>query len=159
MTIKPFKNIIFLLIAIVLFSSFTSKPSVDWLSFEELEVALTEQPKKIVIYFYADWCVYCKKMEQSVYTKPEIQEALDKNYYAVKFNAESRDTIAFGGKDFINLNIGKQRNAYHQIPELLAGRKNKDLELPATVILDEEFNIIDRYYRYIPPKELLSILK
>lgn len=152
------KRIIIILIGLSVLS-FTSKPSVDWLSFEELEVALTEQSKKIVIHLYADWCVYCKKMEQSVYTKTEIQEALHKNYYAVKFNVESQDTITFGGKDFTNLNMGKRRNAYHQIPELLAGRKNKDLELPATIILDEEFNIVKRYYRYIPPKELLSILK
>ena len=152
------RRIIIILIGLSVLS-FTSKPSVDWLSFEALEVALTEQPKKIVIHFYADWCVYCKKMEQSVYTKPEIQEVLNKDYYAVKFNVESRDTIQFGGKSFVNLNTGKKRIAYHQIPELLAGRKHKDLELPATVILDEEFNIIKRYYRYITPKELLSILK
>ena len=139
--------------------SFTSKPKVNWLSFEELETALTEEPKKVVIHFYADWCVYCKKMEQAVYTKPEVVEIINKDYYAVKFNAESRDSIQFGGKTFVNRNIGKKRTAFHQIPELLAGRKDKDLELPATVILDKDFNILKRYYRYIPPQEMLTILK
>ncbi len=139
--------------------SFTPKPNVNWLSFEELETAFAEAPKKVVINFYADWCVYCKKMEEAVYSKPDIIELLNTDYYSVKFNVESKDTIQLGEKKFVNLNVGKKRTAYHQIPELLAGRKNKDLALPATVILDENFNIIKRYYRYIPPKEMLSILK
>ena len=58
-----------------------------------------------------------------------------------------------------NQNAGKKRLAYHQIPELLAGRKGHPLELPATVILDETFTIKKRLYRYIPPSEMLSLLK
>ncbi|WP_299128602.1 thioredoxin fold domain-containing protein [uncultured Winogradskyella sp.] len=138
---------------------FCQRANVNWLSFEELETALTEQPKKVVIHFYADWCLYCKKMEKAVYTKPEIIERLNADYYTVKFNVESTDTIRFGGKEFMNLNSGKKRMAFHQIPELLAGRENQELELPATVILDEEFNIIKRYYRYISPNEMKAVLK
>ena len=148
-----------LIITLLSLSAFTQKQSVNWLSFEELETALTTKPKKVMIHFYADWCVYCKKMEGAVYTTSEIIETLNKDYYVVKFNVESTDTIQFGGKDFVNLNIGKKRIAYHQIAELLAGGRNKNLELPATVILDDDFNIKQRYYRYIPPRELLSILK
>ncbi len=143
----------------LLFLGFVPKEKVNWLSFENLELALKEEPKKVIIHFYADWCVYCKKMEQAVYTKPDIVDALKSEYYTVKFNVESTDTIQFGGQSFVNLNIGKKRMAYHQIPELLAGRKDIPLELPATVILDKDFNIEQRYYRYIPPKEMLSILK
>jgi len=153
------RRLAFITVFGVLFLSFTPKAQVEWLSFEELETALTKAPKKVIIHFHADWCVYCKKMEQSVYTKPDIIEALKSEYYAVKFNVESTDTIQFGGKTFVNLNAGKRRTAFHQIPELLAGRNNKSLELPATVILDKDFNIEKRFYRYIPPKEMLSILK
>ena len=98
-------------------------------------------------------------MEQAVYTKPHIIEELNNDYYAVRFNVESTDTIQFGGQTFVNRNFEKKRTAFHQIPELLAGRKDKPLELPATVILDRDFNIEKRFYRYIAPKEMLSILK
>lgn len=84
---------------------------------------------------------------------------LAEDYYAVRFNVETNDTIVFGGKTFVNKNSGKRRLAYHEIPELLAGREKRSLELPATVILDENSEITDRYSRYIPPKEMLSILK
>ncbi len=135
------------------------KEEINWLTFEELEVALAKEPKKVIIHFYADWCVYCKKMEQSAYSKPDIIETLNAEYYAIKFNVESTDEIEFGGERFINANVGKKRNPYHQIPEYLAGREGKALELPATVILDEDFNIIERYYWYLSPKEVRKILK
>ncbi len=135
------------------------KQAVNWLSFEELEEALETEPKKVIIHFYADWCVYCKKMEKVVYTKPKIEAELSANYYAVKFNVESKDTIQFGGKKFLNLNVGKKRMAYHQIAELLAGQDDQELTLPAVVFLDETFNIEKRLFRYITPKELLVLLQ
>jgi len=135
------------------------KQAVNWLSFEELEQALVTEPKKVIIHFYADWCVYCKKMEKVVYTKPKIEAELSANYYAVKFNVESKDTIQFGGKKFLNLNVGKKRAAYHQIAELLAGQDEKELTLPAVVFLDETFTIEKRLFRYIAPKELLVLLQ
>lgn len=153
------KQIVFAFVILLSLTSFTPKPKVNWLTFEQLETALAQEPKNVIIHFYADWCSYCKKMERVVYTKPSIIAAINNNYYAVKFNVESKDTIRFGGKEFINRNLGKRRRAYHEIPEFLAGRKGKKLALPATVILDENFNIKNRYYRYVSPKEMLTILK
>jgi len=152
------KRILYILL---FFSStlFAQNKDLEWHTFETLETALVNEPRKVIIHFYADWCAYCHKMENVVYTKPAIKHILEDSYYAVKFNVESQDIIQFGGKVFKNLNVGKKRNAYHEIPELLAGRANKPIELPAIVILDEAFNIVKRYYRYIPPKELLSILQ
>ncbi|MBO3115136.1 thioredoxin family protein [Winogradskyella sp. DF17] len=132
---------------------------INWLTFEQLEIKLSKKPKKVMVYFYADWCVYCKKMDQSVFNKAEVKAILKMDYYAVKFNAEYKDTIYFGGKSFVNKQIGKKRNPFHDIPKLLAGRPNTPLELPATVILDEKFIIKGRYNRYISPKEMVSILK
>jgi thioredoxin-related protein len=148
-------------IAVGLFSLlvFSQNKEVNWLSFEELESVQLESPKKVLIQFYADWCVYCKKMDESVFSKSQIIDVISSRYYAVRFNVESRDTVYFGGKTFVNKNRGTRRIAIHQIPELLAGRPNRDLELPVTVLLNKEFEIVQRYYRYIPPKEMLAILK
>ena len=140
-------------------SNFAQGQDVQWLTFPELEAALLKDPKKVLIHFYADWCAYCHKMERVVYTKPDIEAELKAKYYAVKFNVEFQDSIQFGGKTFLNLNTGKKRLAYHQIPELLAGRPNQPIELPAIVLMDEQFNIEKRFFRYIPPKEMLAILK
>jgi thiol:disulfide interchange protein len=153
------KYSIFILLFCFTTLSSAQKQAVNWLSFEELEQALGTEPKKVMIHFYADWCVYCKKMEQVVYTKPKIEAELSANYYAVKFNVESTDTIQFGGKKFLNLNVEKKRMANHQIAELLASQDNQELTLPAVVFLDDEFTIEKRVFRYIAPKELLALLQ
>ena len=153
------KSIFCLILLLCTSLTIAQQTEVNWLSFEELEQELAKQPKKVLVEFYADWCVYCKKMEQSVFTKPDIKKAIAKEYYAIRFNVETMDTIAFGGQTFVNKNYGKKRSAFHEIPELLAGRPKQSLDLPATVILNEKFEIIARYYRYISPKEMLLILK
>ncbi|MBT8245808.1 MAG: thioredoxin fold domain-containing protein [Winogradskyella sp.] len=152
------KRLVLLIGLLLMFSTFAQNEKLQWLSFPELETALKDQPKRVFIHFYADWCVYCKKMEKVVYTKPNITSKLKEDYYVIKFNVESEESILFGGKTFINSDDGMKRQAYHEIANLLAGQKNKSLELPAIVILDENFEIEKRFFRYIPPKEMLYIL-
>ena len=106
------------------------KEQVNWISFEQLEDSLNVKPKKILISFYADWCSYCKKMDKVAYQDEKVISMIQNDYYAVKMNAESRDTIVFEGKKFFNEEIGKQRNPIHQIPLLLASRKNYPFSLP-----------------------------
>jgi thioredoxin-related protein len=151
---------IFLYIAIVISLGCAAQTKdVTWLTFEELEEALIKEPKKVLIHFYADWCVYCKKMEQDVYTKNDIEQVLNDQYYAVKFNVESEDAVIFGGKQFINKNIGKRRQAYHEIAELLASRDQQPITLPAVIVMNDNFEIEKKMFQYVPPKELLTILK
>lgn len=131
---------------------------IQWLSFEKLEDSLKVKPKKTFIFFFADWCIYCKKMEQAAFKNDEIIQLLNSNFYAVKMNTESKETIVFDGKTYINKNLGKSRNPTHEIPLLLASRKNKPFSLPATIILDENFKIEKRYFEYLSPKKLKKIL-
>ena len=115
------RNLVIIIVLGLSFLSLKPKPEVDWLSFEALETALIKKQKKVIIHFYADWCVYCKKMEDAVYTKPAIAEAINADYYAVKFNVESTDTIQFGGKTFVNLNTGKKTNRVSSNTRIVSG--------------------------------------
>ena len=135
------------------------KQQINWISFEQLEDSLNVKPKKVLISFYADWCSYCKKMDQVAYRDGKVISILNKDYYAVKMNAESRDTIVFEGEKFFNEEIGKQRNPIHQIPLLLASRKSYPFSLPVTLILDEKFQVIKRDFRYISARKMMRILK
>ena len=153
------KHIVSVIIFILTATLFAQNEPVNWISFETLEAQLQSQPKKVMIYFYADWCEFCKKMEADVYSKPEIVQLINAEYYAVKFDAESRDTIHFGGKVFLNLNQGKSRVANHQLADLLAQDENNKVTLPALVFFDEKFNLIDRKLQYLAPNELLNLLQ
>jgi len=132
---------------------------INWLTFEELEKTMLDNPKKVMILFNADWCEYCKKMERDVFPKMSVKKELIANYHVVKFNVESQDTIKFGGQTFFNSDKGKQRIAYHDLAKLLASNKNEVVTLPATLFFNRNFELRKRILRYISPKEMITILK
>ena len=69
-----------------------------WRSFDAgLELAKVSH-KKILVDIYTDWCGWCKKMDQEVYTDPSVKEYLAKNFVIVKMNAEAEGTIHYKGK-------------------------------------------------------------
>ncbi len=42
-------------------------------------------------YFYTDWCLPCKWMEDNTFNNPEIVEFVHQNYLAVKINIDDKD--------------------------------------------------------------------
>ena len=132
--------------------------SVCWLSFEELEDSLAVKPKKVFIDFYTDWCSYCRKMDKVVFTKPEVIDVLNEQYYAVRFNAETDSPITFSGQLLINDQVGESRTPMHQIAQLLALREGRFVA-PTLVLLDETFKVTYRYFEYMDSKKLLKALK
>lgn len=135
------------------------KQQVNWISFEQLDDSLAVKPKKVFISFYADWCVYCKKMNKVAFKNPDVINVLNSEYYAVKMDSETKNTIEFEGRAYTNKEIGKNRNPIHQIPLLLASRKNRPFSLPATIILDKTFKVTQRHFEYLSTKKMLNILK
>lgn len=131
--------------------------AVQWLTFEQLSDSLQQHPKKVFIDFYADWCAPCLKMQRDVFTNPKVVEALNTTYYAVQMNIESKDTIYFGNQIFMNKRI-KRRNPIHEIPLLMASRKNKAFSLPAMVFLDEKFQATARYFQALNTEQFLNLL-
>jgi len=98
-------------------------------------------------------------MDQVAFSDSEVISILNKEYYAVKMNAESTDTIVFEGKRFMNLQVGKRRRPTHEISLLLASRKNRPFSLPANIILDKNFRVKQRKFEYLSTKKLLETLK
>ena len=135
-----------------------AKKSVHWLTFEQLEDSLAAKPKKVFIDFYTDWCSYCRKMDKAVFTKPEVIDLLNEEYYAVRFDAETESAISFGGKTLINDQVGQSRRPLHQIAQILATRGTKFVA-PTLIVLDEEFNVTARYFEYLDSRELLEALR
>ena len=132
--------------------------AIQWISFEQLHDSLKVHPKKVFIDFYADWCAPCLKMDEIAFKDPKVIHKLNNDYYAVKMNVETTDTIVFGQQSFINKRANK-RNPVHEIPLLLASRKDAPFTLPAMVLMDSKFNAQARYFQYLDSEQLLAILE
>jgi thioredoxin-related protein len=73
---------------------------VKWMTLEEAMEKTKTQPKPIILDFYTDWCGWCKRMMQTTYANPGIAQYINTNFYPVKFNAETKDTIEYLGQKY-----------------------------------------------------------
>ncbi|MDW7692746.1 thioredoxin fold domain-containing protein [Flammeovirgaceae bacterium SG7u.111] len=78
----------------------TEKPKevIQWLSMEEALVKMEKEPRKLMVDVYTDWCGYCKLMDKNTFSDAEVASYVNKNYYAVKLNAESEKSFFFRGE-------------------------------------------------------------
>lgn len=157
---KSITYILILLFSLVFCDKFQAqKKQVNWITFQQLEDSLATNPKKVFINFHADWCAYCKKMDKATFKNEKVISLLNSKYYTVKMNVESKDSVYFDGKFFINKEIGKNRNPTHEIP-LLFGKKNKNsFTLPLNLILTKKFKVESKFIEYISPKKMIKILE
>ncbi|AGA80236.1 thioredoxin family protein [Echinicola vietnamensis] len=131
---------------------------INWLTFEQLEDSLRLAPKKVFIDFYTDWCTYCKKMDKKVFTDAAVITTINREYYAVRMDAETRDTVRFDGLDLVNHQATDKRPGIHDLALLLGGRNGK-FTPPTLILLDEAFRVIDRRFEYQHREKLLHWLQ
>ncbi len=131
-----------------------STAKIKWLDIEEAAAASKKKPKKIFIDMYTDWCGWCKKMDASTFINPVIVEYMNENYYAVKFNAERKDSVNFNGKVYVNPNPTGSRSSHMLAHELLGGR----MSYPSFVFLDENLSKITIVPGYRKAPDFESIL-
>lgn len=149
---------LFILLLVFPIVNAQKKAEINWKSWPELEQALEKESKPVFIFFHAEWCAYCKKIEREIFTNHEVIKKINSNYYAVEMDVETTDTIHFDQVEFVNKQALTQRNGVHQLPVLLASRKGIPFSLPATIILDKEFAVKKRIFEYYTSSEILNIL-
>lgn len=147
------KKIAFLLFALFAILSFSQ---VKWMTLEQAMAAQQEKPKKIFIDFYADWCGPCKIMDKNTYGHHEIANFLNENYYAVKFDAEGKESVTVFGRIFSNpeFSSGKKRNSMHDFTKFMNVNS-----VPSIVFLNEQSMPITNINGFLTAKELDPYLR
>ncbi len=135
-------------------SSASSQESINWVTIEEAERLVKENPKKIFVDVYTDWCGWCKRMEANTFSHPDIISYINENFYAVKLNAEMEEPITFRGQKYINENPGQRRSSHNFARALLQGR----MSYPSVAFFDEELNLITALPGYREPSQFEPIL-
>lgn len=127
--------------------------AIEWMSFEEAIMRNDEQPRKILVDIYTDWCSWCKVMDDKVFSDPLITRYMGEHFYAVKLNGEHQAPIRFRGKEYA-FRDSLDRPCHQLAAELLEGR----VTYPAYVILDEKLNVAERIRGYKEAPHFYGIL-
>ncbi|WP_456377592.1 thioredoxin family protein [Lutibacter sp.] len=145
------------ILALLLFSLSITAQEINWMTLEQAVEAQKTAPKKIFMDAYTTWCGPCKMLDKNTFRNKDVVDYVNKNYYAVKFNAEGNEIINFKGTTYTNPNFNPNtsgRNSSHQLSTYLGVRA-----YPTIIYLDEQANLIAPITGYKTPSQLELFLK
>ncbi len=146
-----------LILMLTIFSITLTAQEINWVTLEEAVEAQKTVPKKIFMDAYTVWCGPCKMLDKNTFSNKDVADYINKNYYAVKFNAEGNETVNFKGVTYTNPNFNPNtsgRNSSHELSGVFGIRA-----YPTLLYLDEEANLIAPISGYKTPSQLELFLK
>ena len=135
----------FLILGLIAIMATVNAQEIRWMTFEDAVAAAKKSPKKIFIDVYTDWCGWCKRMDQTTFQNHVIAKYINENFYPVKLNAETTDTIHFNGHSFVYQASPNGRGGANELAvALLQGR----MSYPSYVIMDEQQRLVQKIPGY-----------
>jgi thioredoxin-related protein len=149
------KHLLLITSALFLLTVLKAQDKINWVDLETAQESLKKEPRKLIVDVYTSWCGWCKRMDASTFAHPEIVEYINKNYYAVKLNAESKKDIKFKEVIYKNPNPDKKRPT-HELASLAA--VNGRLSFPTIVYIDENLNLLSQVPGFVDAKGIEPII-
>jgi thioredoxin-related protein len=129
-----------------------SEDQIEWLSWEEAMVKMEQEPRKLLVNVYTQWCNWCRRMDKKTLEHPEIARYINAHFYAVKFDAEQKQELTYQGQVYKYSKSGTR--GYHELAALLLRGR---LSYPTFVFLDEEQEMIQSIVGYKTPSQFETI--
>ena len=125
---------------------------IHWMSLDEVQVAMKKEPRKVWVDVYTDWCGWCKRMDKTTFSNPNVIKYMHEHFYAVKLDAEQKNDIRFMGKMY----PASQADRTHPFAtELLHGQ----MSYPTSVVMEENFQTPQPIPGYQDVKTMEMIMK
>lgn len=135
-------------------STTTKKGSneINWVSLSEAEKLMAKKKKKVFVDVYTDWCGWCKRLDATTYKDENVIKYLNENFYAIKLNAETRDTIVFQG---VKYTYDPSRRVNGVAPKFLTPQPG----YPTLTYLDDKMNVVRISPGYVDANAFLNQLR
>jgi thioredoxin-related protein len=105
---------------------------IGWHSYEAGMARSKFEKKKVFLHFFADWCTYCVEMERKTFKDPAVVAALNRDFIPIRVDADRE----------------KATSALYRVKGL-----------PDSWFISETGEAIGHRPGYIPPEQLIGILK
>ncbi len=74
---------------------FAGEPEgMNWYSYDDGIKKIKSGEKLGFIYFYTDWCTYCKMMDQQTFSNKTVNNFLNTNFIPIRVNADKEKAVA-----------------------------------------------------------------
>jgi thioredoxin-related protein len=125
---------------------------ITWLTWDEAQLKMKKEPKKVFVDVYTDWCGWCKVMDRKTFSNKDMIKYMNTNFYSVKFNSEKDDNIMFLGRMY-RIQPDNKTN------ELAIQLLNGQLSYPTVIFIEENFQNPVPVPGYHPVDEMEKIIK
>lgn len=122
-------------------------------SFKTIDSLMKIEARPIAIFIHTTWCRYCKNMEHTTFRHKRVIQKLNKDFYFVSFDAETKVPITFHGHTFRYHPISR----VHALAEAL-GTMNQTLSYPTFVLINEAYEIVFQHNVFLSARTMRRIL-
>ena len=108
-----------------------SGDQINWHTYDQGKTQARQSGKSMVLYFYADWCSYCVRMQEETFSHASVVDFMNDKVVAVKVDVDQDKQLArsFGVRG-----------------------------LPATVLINRNGDKVGPLPGFIPAKSFLAML-
>jgi len=128
----------------------TTNP-IHWISLEEALEKQKQEPRMLYINWYARLNAGSMVMLYNAYENPKVAEYLNKHFYCVRLDAQSKDTLVWG-KPYYN---EKKEDKYHELARL---QLENNFKFPSHLFFDKQMKLIHKQQSYLGPLNFYALI-
>ncbi len=135
----------------------TSAVPLQQYEFPDLKELMAQQERPIAIFIEAEWCKFCRNMEQTTLKNKRVINWLNDAYYFISFDGEHKEEVVFNEHVFGYQPTGRN-TGIHDLAKAL-GSIDGELTFPAFVILNPKYEIVFQYNAFLTARAMADILE
>ena len=125
--------------------------------FENLPGLQAREARPVLIYLSAEWCTYCRQIEQTSYTNNQIVKKLNRDFYFINFDIEEREDIRLGSRTYSFKATGLDTGV-HELAQWL-GKIDGVLSTPTFIIMSPTYELLYRYGGFLDTTDIKTLLE